>query len=860
MITTLETCSLWDLPPNVPGASLITYFADVIGDVQWTERLDLNDECALRVPLTSRAAALARPQMILVLHFAPATPGGTGDYRLYRVSSVTEEASPSGITVALQARGLAFDLANAGRIRDVLSGGREEYTVAGTMTGSAWLNTYALPQLQRAGYTFYTVGGGWSLTTPLVLENATPGELVRKLVEFSGVEWDIILSGGQWVLVNLGNINAGLEPLRLTDGLNLRRVQRARSSLDQATVLEPTGGAGHSSLSRSIQHHAWQGSNFDTILKTMSASSMASDIGYAYAPIQFDGQWVGYFAQRQSTGRCFAVVDAAIGTPGTFTLEDLTNLNPGVVPDHGIFEFRSSRSVSPRLDVPTPGMPLRATSATGVTPITIDNPFTGADPVPTTDQHIDCRVAASSLIRATTCSNVANVAGSTTDQDITVASTTGVLVGHWGFLHNNVGTPWTLYGRPFTVVQLISSTVVRVRMRYPYETGRPLTAGATAKQAQFYQDRGNVSYVDNENAATNAITLFHASGTVVQNDLLEYHVDGGALVGSIPAPSSAPIGAGGFGVIAKGAPFSDQRCLRNLLHAGNPWFDDWAGGAGSAPDLWSVEHPFGGVGTPTKVTATLPGPGTVHAVGLVGATLASVASPAFWARPSAGDSKISLRVRLRTGSGAGWASSTGARVIIDVLPAGGTTVLGTASVCAADFPSPPAAYQVVDPDTVVDVDLVATDVLHTAAVGAAWAPWQGLKVRISAFGTGSDCTIGGVFVVQDETLPASPEMLETSDHALFGLAQLRLDTIDQPTETIDADAIDLSRLLVEQFGAAALVKGRRVQLEYEPLGLVIEDRIAALDFRAAISGEARVTVQTRTRDLAEILADQLASL
>ncbi len=857
MITTLEYVSLWDVPPNVPGAVNYGYFADAIGDVRWTERLDNNEECVLTVPSTSRGAA-ARAQMILGLHFAPVTPGGIGDIRVFRLTSVTEDAGTDGITVTLQGRSLAFDLTNAGRMRDVLSGGRQEYTLAGTLSGGTWLTTYALPQLQRAGYAFFTAPSWGGVLVPLALENATPGQLVQDLADFLGLEWTLEPLGTQWVIASYGAVNGTLSPLRIRDGVSLRRLERRRDSIGQATIIEPVGRAGHSTLSQSIQHHAAQGSNFDVPSNTLELQAMVSDIGYVYKPVQMSHQWIGYYLQRQSTGRCFAIVDSVVGAAQVVTVDSLTTL--GFAPDDSVFEFRASRDASPTLFVPTPGVPLRITSASGLNPVTVDNPFTGADPVPTDGVHVDHRAANSYTVLATTCSNIANVAGSTTDQDLTLASTAGLILGTgmWGFLHTSASTPWGLYGRPFTIVQIISSTVVRVRMRYPFEAGRPLTVAAGTRQARFYQPRLDPVHVNVESAATNQLTLENAAN-YSNGDLIEYHLDSGALVGGLPAPSSMPIAAGGYGVVSKTAEFSGQRCLRNLLWAGNPWFDDWAGGAGSAPDGWTVEHPFGGTGVPTKVTSSLPGPGTVNAVGLTGATLGSVASPVFYARPTAGDSQISFRVRLRTGTGAGWTSSGTARVYIDLLPNGSTTIIGQAVIAAPNYPSPPANYQLVDADTVVDVDLLATDILHTPGVGAKWAPWDGIKIRITAFGTGSDCTIGGVFVIQDSLLPPSPDMVKTTDHALVGLSQLRLDALDQPIETIDADAVDLSRLLVEQFGTASLVKGRPIEIVYEPLGLVISNRIAALEFRAAVGGETRVSVQTRTRDLADILADQLSA-
>ncbi len=430
---------------------------------------------------------------------------------------------------------------------------------------------------------------------------------------------------------------------------------------------------------------------------------------------------------------------------------------------------------------------------------------------------------------------------------VTVASTSGVAAGDWGFAHNSATTPWTLFGKVFTVVQVLSSTVVRVRKRYTFDTSAtPFTTGAMAKQIQFYRAATTpIAFVNDEAAAANTLTLDTAAG-VVANDLFEYVQEGsGAMLTGLPSTMVAT-----YGVARKDKDFQTARCLPNLAQQVNPAFSSWPGAG--APDRWT--------GTCNKITTNLPGPGTLYAAQLLGSSLYSLTSAPIWARPTSGDSKISVRVRLRTGVGSFWDGSLAShRTEILVLVAGSTNILGQATIIGPGYPSPPPNYIQVAPDTIVDVDVLAVDLLHTPGAGAKYAPWDGIQVKISAINGGGNIVVGGIFVTQDSTLPTDGWMSEFGNQDLFGLGQTALDALDAPETAHDIDTLDLQRALGAAYSADEIVEGRTVRVEVEGLGLFVEDRLAAVTYRGTEDGTVQVQVATRTRQFADVLANYLTN-
>ncbi len=849
-ITRLEAVSVWDKPPNVPGAVCFGYL-DQVSTWEITRRRDQAHAATLVAPLSGNASSLCVQRRILAFHFEAPLPGGLGEVMPLRISEARREQSEAGLVLTITARSLLFDWTDAGPMSYVYAGGAHEFAITGELTTAEWLAQYALPHLVRQGYDWYTVNTPNPLRVPRTFTRETPLQLLNACVDYVGEEIRLFENGSAWTIGMVPAINAGLTPLRIAAGRNLRRWSQSRASNEQATVLVPFGGKGHSEKSRTVQGMVTTSFGEDYGAKELSVLPY-SDSGWTLPVVQRDGQFVDaaavrtWYLMRQRTGRCFPIVQTWAAGPGPggvsgrLRLADLTAATNG-----NLWALRDGTTPGTPLDVATPGYPLRASAPPTGNVLPLVNPFSAADPVPVDDQHIDCRVRRSTLVLATTSSTVAAVTGSATDRDLTVATTSGVLVGDWGFLHNNVAEPWGLFGKVFDVVQIISATVVRVRTRYTFDAPFPFGTGATVKQARFYRAAASyVGYVNAESASGNTITLDTPVGWAA-NDLVEYRIDNsGAMLTGLPSPTAST-----YGIARKDKDIPTARCVPNLAQLVNPAFSQWAG---ALPTYWT--------GSCNQVTTNLPGPGTVNAAELRGSSLHSLTSGVFWARPTSGDSKVSVRVRLRTGVGAFWDGSLASHTtVIDVLVAGTTTVLGSTTIIGPGYPSPPSHYLEVAPDTVVDVDVLAVDLLHTPGAGVPYAPVDGIQVRIRTINGGGNIVVGGILVTQDSTLPSDGWMSELGNQDLFGLGQLALDALDEPETTNDIDAFDLQRALGAVYSAEEMVEGRTVIVESEALGIAMEDRIDAVTYRGAEDGATQVQVATRTRQFADVLANYLTN-
>jgi len=852
-ITTLDAISVWDLPPNVPGATCYGYL-DQILSWELVKRRDAAHVATVVAPLSGNAAPLAQQRRILALHFTPLAPGQLGEVVVLRISEAVREQRADGLAFTVKARSLLFDWADAGPMAHVYAGGHREYAIAGELSVVDWATTYMLPHLAAQGYGWYEVVCGNGQRSPQAFSRWTPLELLNACVDFLGWELRIFpwITGWRIEVVEQVNGIAEYEPLRVTVGHNLRRVTQRVASLEQATVLVPFGETGHSEVSKSIQRMQFLGANVDYGLAQVDPFPVAeSPSGWAFPVVQFDGQFVdptgarSWYLQRVRTGRSFRIVQSWGPTPseptGRVQLASLTQILDALV-----FELREGLTPATSVDVPVPGFPLRVTAPPVGNVVTVANPFSATDPVPTDNVHLDCLMRRSTLVLATTSTTVVTIAG-TTEQTLTVASTAGVQAGDWGFAHNNVAQPWGLFGKPFTVVQVVSATQLRIRVRYSFDTSPPFSAGALVKQVRCYRAvAGFLGYVDAETAAANTLTLSSVTG-LATDDLLEFTLENsGAALSGLPSPLVAQ-----YGITRKSRAFSNARCVVNLLHSSNPVFDDFTG---TAPDQWTQ----GGIGNPTKITTLLPGPGTIHAVQLSGNNLQTLTSPIVWPRVVQGLSQVAVRVRLRTGTGSFWDGSLASHhTKVELLVANGGAVLATTMIHPPGHPSPPAGSEEVAPDTTIDLDLLAVDCLHTPGAGARYAPWDGVQVRISAVNGGGNPTLGGVMVVLDGSLPSGFVIRGQQD--AYGLGQLALRDLAAPETTNDIDVVDLQRALEVSYGTEQLLEGRVVRVEAEALGLAFEERLDAVTYRGSEDGAAQVQVATRTRLFADVLATYLSA-
>lgn len=853
----LDRIVIANRPANVAGATVFDEL-DTWLDVEWTEARDLSDQVTLRVPYSARAKAALAKRRVINLIEAPATPGATSALRAFRIHGTTVRRSREGLVLTAEGRSMWHDFTDAGAITVALSGGTKEFSVAGTLTWTDWMSTYGIPHLHAQGYTWYSATGGPGNTFPLAFERWTVAQMAEAIRTTLGDVWRLYLDPTTWALSlqQVAPFPATGALVIVEDGHNLLSLEDAENAQEQATILDAIGGKGHSNNSRGVQHFAFGAANINALAKTFQPVTI-DESGWAYPILQFDGQFVdpsgarSWYVQRIDTGRSHKIVaTSGAGTAApVFTLADWP-AKPGL-PFVWLWELREGLTPATPIDVAVPGRPLRVNGAPAGAVLTLDDPINNGDPVPTDDVHLDHRVRVSALRLATTCSNVTTVAGSTTEQDITLASTAGIVVGDWGFLHNNVGVPWTLFGQVFTVVQLISGTVVRVRARYTWFAGLPLTAGATAKQARFYFERSaSRTFAIDEVAATNQVTVSDPTA-IANQDLVEYYLENsGARLTGIPAPSLLT-----DGVVRKEQTFDGVRCVRNLLGGqaglgivGNPHFNDWPVGP-TAPTGWTRTALV-----VNKVTTNLPGPGTIHAVQLV-ANGAIRSAPVF-VRPTAGDSKVSVRVQVRVGSAFGnWDGTQFDQFTVSVFAAGGSVALGSLTLVPDNTAAPPAGAQVVKANTIVTADLLAVDVLHTPGVGQPYAPVVGLEVQLSVSGSGGTCnaTVGGVLLVEDSLLPETSYLPANGDQSLWGVGSIVLGDIHEGTRNVRADMVDLGRLLAEQYPAHAIEQDTLVRLLNEELGLSVERRIAVVRRRANPAGAVTVDVETQQRRFTDLL-------
>ena len=848
----LSRIVITDRPANVAGATVYDEIEQWL-DVEWTEARDLSDQATLRVPYSARARAALKTRRVINLIGEPNSQLQS-DLLAYRIYNTTVRRSKEGLVLTAEARSMWFDLTDAGVMTVPLSGGTHETTIAATLDFFQWATTFGLPHLQRQGYTWYTTFAGPVNTFERGFDRWTFAQLLESLREELGDGYRLFLDPATWAL-SLVQVAPGTssDPLPIEPGHNLLGLEDAESAQEQATIIEPLGGKGHSRNSRTIQHFAFGASNLNAGLKTFQPWDLA-ETGFPGPVIQFDGQYVDpsgarvWYVQRVDTGRCHKITATTASGGGTFTLEDWP-AKPGPM----AFELREALTPATPLDVNAPGRPLRVSAAPAGAVLTLDDPLNAGDPVPTDDVHLDHAVRVSALQLATTCSNIVTVAGSTTDQDLTLASTAGLAVGDWGFLHNNVAVPWGLFGAVVTIVQLVSAFVVRVRVRYTWATGLPFTPGVVAKQARFYRVRAGLrTFCIDEVAAANTITVTNPA-TIASQDLVEYFLENsGARLTGIPAPSLLDVG-----VVRKERTFDASRCCRNLLATinglkqigntlldGNPHFDDWPVGQ-PAPTGWVIAS-----GSATRTTANLPGPGLVHAVGLNG----TIRSPVMFARPTAADSAVSVRVQLRTPIAASWSGPAGHQFIVFLASPAGSQFTAFAYLVPEDTPAPPANAKKAAPDTVVTFDVLALDLFHAASPPFGYAPVDGFRVVCSGF-----VTLGGVFVTEDSTLPESTYLPNRGDQSLFGAGNIGLDDVDLALRNVRADAIDLGRLAAAQYPSHELGVDRLLRHSDEELGLAVERRIALLRRRATPAGTVTVDVETQQRRFTDLLAKQFGA-
>lgn len=844
-ITQLEAVSIWDNPPNVSGAHCYGYL-DQVQSWELTTRVDGAHAATIVALMEGNASSLAVERRILALHFAASTPGTAGEVFVLRISETARTQGPDGLTCTVTARSLLFDWGDAGPLSYVYAGGLHEFAISAELTAQDWMTQYALPHLQRQGYTWYGFSAANALRIPRAFTRETALQLLNACQEALGWEVQLAPSGAIWHVSLVPAVNAALAPLRVAVGRNLQRLTQSRSAQEMATSLVPFGGRGHSEISRSIQGMIFPAISVDLPNRELSADPR-TDTNWLIPVVQMDGQYVDptgqrtWYLQRLRTGRCFPIVQTLATPGGRFTL---ANLTPGPWTD--LWALREGRTPGTELDVPSPGYPLQVSGPPAGTVATLLNPFSAADPVSVDDEHVDCKLRRSTLVLATTSSRVDAVPGLASDVDVTVASTAGIQAGDWGFLHASATSPWALYGRVFVVVQVVSGTVVRVRKRYTFDPATaPFAAMIATRQARFYHvDPSSRVFVDGENAAANTITL-DTAWALASGDLIEYVMENsGAMLQGLPSPERAT-----YGVVRKSKEFASARCVPNLLAMGNPVFDAWGG---VMPAGWTYSSSSNPANYPTQVTTDLPGPGTLNAIQLTGAMNQAITSPVCWARPTAGNAKVCVRVRLRTGSGADWDNVSSHRTTVSLFA--GSLLLASAIIGP---PGTTAGGAAVEANTVVDVDLVAVDLLHTPGAGSSYAPWNGVKVRIEANNAGGVVTIGGVMVIQDSSLPDDGFMSGLGNQDLFGLGQRALAALDTPAEVNDTDAVDLARALVEGYAAEDLVVGRRVRVEAASLGLAFEDRLAAVTYRGAEDVTTRVELSTHKTLFSDVLANYL---
>lgn len=853
--THLESILVSDQPPNTATPGLRGYLDQWLR-CEWSEAIDHSEECTLVAPYTPARWALLQARRVVTLISRPPEGGNAGALRFFRITEPRREWLAGGATqIVVVARSLALDLTDTGPLATLFAGGTPTYIQVGTLHSHDWLTQFIVPHLARQGYGFYVAGA---------LVNAQPvhasftrwtaRQLWEHVLQEIGWEWQLIPVGATFVVAPEAAVNGTLSPLRIGPGANLQRLVEKRPALEMATILAPQGEAGWSETTQSLAHFTMLGSVVDTALKTFRGTlAFVDDGGVSLGMVWRSGQFVdasgvrSWYLYRIKTGRSFRIVSTT-GVKDTgvdqLTLAELTDALYG-----NEYELREAATPVTLVSVPVPGIPLRVQSVASPT-IVLNDPLNNGDPVPTDDVHGDCRLVVSPQVLATTCSNIANVAGSTTEQDLTLASVAGVAAGHWGFLHNNVAVPWTLFGKVFTVVSVDGpGSKIRVRIRYTYEpTAFPFTPGATSKQCQVYAPRAVTPFVDDEVASTNTLTL-NSTATIVANDLIEYQLENaGALLTGLPSPAF-----GAYPLIRKDQAFSGFACYYNLAWNSNPYFDSWAGAANQPPTLWVLT-----IGQITRLTTNLPGPGTVFAAGMLSGSIMRSTIPLF-ASVTSGDSKISARTRLRTPPLASeWTGAQNIKLAL-VQPTIGTT-LANVILVPSDHPSPPAGSIVVAHNTLVTLDLLNVDLLAPLAGGATFVPrWHGVVPQIENF-AGGTVAVGGVVVVRDGTLPPDEAMTPSGKQQLWTLTQLALDEIREPAQVLEVDGIDLAKLLLAQYGPGELVKGRPVILEADALGLTVQDRLAAIEYRADAEGQVTMRIRTEKASFADVLAAQLTAL
>lgn len=786
----LAQIELWDAPPAQSGASRILTFGRV-SNVRWSEAINNDEGCSFQIPLNDVAVASLVERQVLVLRFDPVRPGDPSTSKVYRYTSSERVHGVREAMVRLVGRALIYDLASAGPVYSAI-GGVKTAEFSDALTPTAWITTYVLPALARWGYTYVTLGDvDPTETVPIACSHHTGLTIMEELGRATTCEFQL-RDTGELDLVTA--INGALTRRALSEARNLPKLQVTRDALPMANAIVPIGRRGHDAYARGISHVPWKITAID--VGNLDITIASADGGTVDKLIGFDGQYTtnsglaaNWWLTSLKDRRAYQISNSYVASQ---KLRIASTLGQLAVGDY--IELRQSAAFLTRSDWGSlPGHYPARISAISTNQLTLTSLLSG-DPVAADDVHLGQRCQVSALQATTTCSAVANQGAGVARY--TVASTTGMLAGDWGFLTSAGAEPWGVVNI-FQITAIVSGTQFDARFKHSTKNDGvtpPDTAPLT--NCRVYRPRAGVApYVTDEVASTNVVTVDSAAGISV-NDVLEYFCENlGDLPYSIPAGSSLAT----YKPVEKAYARDDLRGEANLALNHNPRFDVWTGASNVPPD--------GYIGTGIgKETLAPIGPGVINNVNIANGFLTN-ARPFPWI-PSAADRTATARVWFKTPSAATWTGSL-PRVEVSISTAAGSPYAKLVIVPVGSSYSVLGEFQKsVVSDTIVEAD-VTFEVVETGI--AALVYLQGFYVTVQSF----NCTVtlGGIDVYQSSTPPEEGYSVRYAEgNKLVGEVNKKLQVVHVPTSEYVAGVHDWSRLIAGD-ADLELMKGAPVMLD-----------------------------------------------
>jgi hypothetical protein len=289
-------------------------------------------------------------------------------------------------------------------------------------------------------------------------------------------------------------------------------------------------------------------------------------------PIQFDEQYVGWFAFRERTGRTYQILHSYASTQ-EIELADVSTMAAHSVTAPEWISFRETEPLTgTRRWLGNAGYLMGALEVTAVAGATLTCAGSwGADAFDVDGRFIDWYLRRATFVLAT--SGTSAVSASRLD----VLSVTGVQAGDV-VVPGSAATPSYGFAGPTMVVASVDT--VNKRLTVTSRDGADLILSGTTRYFRIYRPVAQLHLIRGSTASTNVVTV-DAVGTAAVNDLVEVvQPCGGVLPTWVESPAHVAESGVKVSVLSVDA---GGEC--NVVP--NPVMRAWSGSASTPPDGWT---------------------------------------------------------------------------------------------------------------------------------------------------------------------------------------------------------------------------------------------------------------------------------